>query len=123
MDHEPPLPPSGSAADQPPPQPAPESLCPEDFTGLKLFSSEAIHVFHVNDYPDDPPRETITDAHRVYPGDGVAPLGEILRTLRRIDFDGFLSVELFNESYWRQDPRTVARTALEKIRAAVEQTA
>jgi len=92
-----------------------------DFTGLKLLSGTAVHVFHVNDYPADPPRETIGDADRVYPGDGVAPLADILGTLREINFDGFLSVELFNPTYWRQDPLEVARTALGKTRAVVEQ--
>jgi hypothetical protein len=31
-----------------------------------------------------------------------------------------LSIELFNRTYWRQDPETVIRTALEKLRAAVK---
>ena len=33
-----------------------------DFAGLGLLSGSAIQVFHVNDYPADPPRETINDA-------------------------------------------------------------
>ncbi|VTR94415.1 oxidoreductase alpha subunit : Uncharacterized protein OS=Cystobacter violaceus Cb vi76 GN=Q664_23295 PE=4 SV=1: Molybdopterin: Molydop_binding [Gemmata massiliana] len=36
MDHEPNLSTSGGSADRPPAQPAPEALCPEEFTGLKL---------------------------------------------------------------------------------------
>ncbi len=39
-------------------------------------------------FEDDPPRETIADKNRVYPGDGVAPLGEILRTLFANGFEG-----------------------------------
>ena len=50
-----------------------------DFTGLKLLNGAAVHVFHMNDYPADPPRESIGDSDRVYPGDGVAPLTDILR--------------------------------------------
>jgi 2-keto-myo-inositol isomerase len=92
-----------------------------DFTGLRLLNGAALQVFHINDYPAHPPRESITDADRVYPGDGVAPLKEILSTLRDIGFSGYLSVELFNEAYWKQDPATVARTALEKTRAVVQQ--
>lgn len=89
-----------------------------DFTGLKLLSGKAVHVFHMNDYPAKPPRETIGDADRVYPGDGIAPLTEILTTMRDVGFDGYLSLELFNESYWKQDPLEVARTGLEKMKAA-----
>ena len=88
-------------------------------SGLSLLGPEAIHVFHMNDYPADPPRSAITDAHRVYPGDGVAPLKEIVRTLRSIGFHGMLSLELFNRDYWMQDPNAVARTGLDKMRAVV----
>lgn len=94
-----------------------------DFTGLKLLSPTAVHVFHMNDYPANPPRETIDDADRVYPGDGVAPLAEILQTLREIGFDGYLSIELFNPTYWQQDPLAVARLALRKMQSLVGQMA
>src|SRR5690606_11543576 len=47
------------------------------FEGLRHLRGASIPVFHLNDYPADPPRETIGDADRVFPGDGVAPLGEL----------------------------------------------
>ena len=90
-----------------------------DFTGLKLLGPQAIHVFHMNDYPANPPRATINDSHRVYPGDGVAPLGQILRTLQDNGCRCVLSLELFNRDYWKQDAQTVAKTGLEKMRASV----
>ena len=90
-----------------------------DFTGLKLLGGAAMHAFHINDYPADPPRQQITDAHRVYPGDGVAPLDSILRDLYSTGFRGALSLELFNRDYWRQDALTVARTGLKKMKAVV----
>lgn len=90
-----------------------------DFAGLKLLSGSAIHVFHVNDYPAQPVRAEQTDAHRVYPGDGVAPLSQIFRDLHASGFNGYLSLELFNRDYWQQDPEVVAKTGLEKTRAAV----
>ena len=90
-----------------------------DFAGLGLLSGSAVHVFHVNDYPAEPKRETMTDAHRVYPGDGVAPLNQIFRTIRDNGFRGYLSLELFNPDYWQQDALQVARTGLQKTREAV----
>jgi 2-keto-myo-inositol isomerase len=90
------------------------------FTGLGLLNGAAMHTFHINDYPTDPPRDKISDADRVYPGDGVAPLGEILRTLHRTGFRGALSLELFNRDYWKQDAAVVARKGLEKMKAAVK---
>jgi sugar phosphate isomerase/epimerase len=87
---------------------------------LRLLSGEAMHVLHVNDYPADPPREKITDAMRVYPGDGVAPLKLIFTILRDIGYRGVLSLELFNEKYWKEnDAQTVAETGLRKTREAV----
>jgi 2-keto-myo-inositol isomerase len=93
-----------------------------DVTGLKLLNGDAIHVFHLNDYPAEPPREKITDADRVYPGDGVAPLTDVFRHLHAIGYKGVLSIELFNRGYWQQDALTVARTALQKARAAVQKS-
>lgn len=93
-----------------------------DFNGLRLLNGQAMHVFHMNDYPVRPPRNEIGDADRVYPGDGVAPLTQILRDLRQSGFRGVLSLELFNRTYWQQDPATVARTGLEKMQAAVRRS-
>jgi sugar phosphate isomerase/epimerase len=90
-----------------------------EFSGLTLLSGSAIQVFHMNDYPADPPRETIGDANRVYPGDGVAPLSAILRGLRTSGFAGWLSLELFNRDYWKQNALDVARTGLAKMKEAV----
>ncbi|MDA0836080.1 MAG: sugar phosphate isomerase/epimerase [Planctomycetota bacterium] len=90
------------------------------FESLKLMSGRSMHCFHMNDYPAAPPREEMTDAHRVYPGDGVAPLAEIYSTLSSIGFAGTFSLELFNREYWQQDALTVAKTGLEKMQGSVD---
>lgn len=87
------------------------------FDGLRLLGPQALQVFHMNDYPAKPGRAEITDAHRVYPGDGVAPLQQMLRDLRALGFRGVLSLELFNPDYWKQDALLVARRGLEKMKA------
>jgi len=91
-----------------------------DFAGLELIDGSAIHAFHMNDYPDKPARDKIGDADRVYPGDGVAPLKQILQTLKRNGFQGALSLELFNRSYWKQDALEVAKTGLAKMKSVVD---
>ena len=90
-----------------------------DFGGLHLLGPDSIPILHMNDYPDLP-REKLNDSDRVYPGDGVAPFKEIFRTLGSRGFRVNLSLELFNREYWKQDPLTVARTGLEKMKAVVE---
>jgi len=90
------------------------------FESLRIISGGAMQVFHINDYPAAPPRAEITDAARVFPGDGVAPLGTLFRNLRDTGFRGVLSLELFNREYWNQDALYIARAGLEKTRAEVQ---
>jgi sugar phosphate isomerase/epimerase len=88
------------------------------FEGLRPLSRQAIQVFHMNDYPDIP-REQITDKDRVLPGEGVAPLTEILGILRDNGCAPALSIELFNEGYWKQyDAPTLAALGLASMKAA-----
>jgi len=89
-----------------------------DFSGLPLLAPTAIGIFHFNDYPDIP-RDKITDADRVFPGDGIAPLRQILKTLKTLGYSGYLSLELFNRTYWKQDPLHVAKTGLHKMKRLV----
>lgn len=70
-------------------------------------------IFHIND-AEDMPRKQLQDANRLFPGDGVIPLKEIIRRLRRIGYEGVASVELFRPEYWEWDPPKLAQTAREK---------
>lgn len=90
-----------------------------DFGGLDLLSDDAISVFHMNDYPASPAREELNDGHRVYPGDGVAPLNQILQSIAGGGRSVVLSLELFNRDYWEQDALEVATTGLKKMQDAV----
>ena len=90
-----------------------------DFAGMAAIAGAKIHCFHVNDYPADPPRDTISDKDRVYPGDGVAPLNDIFQMVAANGFAGALSLELFNPTYWKQDPEQVVKTGLAKTKEAV----
>lgn len=90
------------------------------FGGMHLLSGTAVEMFHMNDYPASPPREEMDDSHRVYPGDGIAPLDDILQALAKGSTPTVLSLELFNRSYWEQDAQEVARTGLQKMKQAVE---
>lgn len=89
------------------------------FNGLKLVSGRAIEIIHMNDYPGNKPAQEQTDADRVYPGDGVAPLKQVLRDLRAMGGTKVLSLELFNSTYRAQDPLLVATTGLQKMKALV----
>jgi 2-keto-myo-inositol isomerase len=89
------------------------------FEGLRQLSRHAIQVLHMNDYPQIP-RERIEDKDRVLPGEGVAPLEKVLGILRDNGCAPALSIELFNEGYWkRYDAPTLARLGLAKMKATV----
>ena len=90
-----------------------------DFRGVHLLGPDAIQVLHMNDYPANPPREKIDDGYRVFPGDGSAPISEILRTLHGTGGQKVLSLELFNKQYWSQKALTVAKNGLAKMKTAV----
>ena len=91
-----------------------------DFTGLGLLSDNALQVFHVNDYPASPSREEMNDSYRIYPGDGIAPMSQILNAIGGRNNSITLSLELFNRDYWKQDPLEVAKTGLARMKSAVE---
>jgi sugar phosphate isomerase/epimerase len=86
-------------------------------SAMKLFGRKTIHCFHMNDYPADPPRDTIKDAQRIWPGDGIAPLKEILAHLAANHCDVVLSLELFNPDYWKLPALEAAKTGLAKLKA------
>ncbi|MDR1818506.1 MAG: sugar phosphate isomerase/epimerase [Puniceicoccales bacterium] len=83
---------------------------------LRLFGASSLRCLHVNDYPAGAPA-TLRDADRVWPGDGIAPWREIFAALAAAGAAPWLSVEVFNERYWRGDPLATARAGREKIAA------
>lgn len=90
------------------------------FNTLKHLRGDFLAIFQINDAPAAPPKEQLKDEHRVYPGDGILPLGDCLRDLAAIGYTGCVSLELYNPTYWEQDHATVARTGLEKTVAVIE---
>jgi len=91
------------------------------FEGFRLLSPRAVQVFHVNDYPANPPQAQIRDEHRVYPGDGVAPIVDLLRMFADNGAYPALSLELFNREYWKRPADEVAQTGLAKMKEVVRQ--
>jgi 2-keto-myo-inositol isomerase len=84
---------------------------------LPLVGKPAVEIFHVNDYPATLTPTAITDADRVYTGDGKAPIRQILQTIRNPDRPIILSLEVFNKNYYAQDPLQVAKTGLAKMKS------
>lgn len=94
-----------------------------DFASLGMIEATRMPVFHLNDYPGNPPRESIADRDRVFPGDGVCPLVETIAMLFSNGFRGTFSLELFNPDYWQRDAADVAAEGLRKSRRVTEAAA
>lgn len=89
------------------------------FDSILMMGPHALQAYHMNDYPADPPRDTIKDADRVFPGDGIAPIVDILKKFQEVGAYPALSLELFNNSYWEMPALECAKTGLEKMKAVV----
>jgi len=85
------------------------------FATFSRFGAGRLPVLHVNDYPATPAREQLVDADRVWPGDGVAPWREIFANLEAAGADPWLSIEVFNPTYWMTTPASTARTGMGKM--------
>jgi 2-keto-myo-inositol isomerase len=81
-----------------------------DLEGITAVDAAKIFIFHINDV-EARPKETIEDAHRLLPGEGVIPLEEILTRLKRTGYDDLCSIELFRPEYWERDPAELAAAA------------
>lgn len=80
------------------------------FAAIETLDPSKLFIFHIND-AENLPKEQLTDAHRLYPGTGILPIGEIKQRLDKIGWDRTVSVEIFRPEYWEQDPFEVAKRA------------
>jgi 2-keto-myo-inositol isomerase len=80
---------------------------------LDLIRPGEIGHVHFQDVPDMP-RELLDNTTRLIPGDGIAPVERMLRTLAEKGYSGPLSVELFLPQYQKGDPYEVAREIRQK---------
>lgn len=91
------------------------------FNGVRHISGDFIADFHWNDVSDAKPKDKLGDKDRIYPGDGILPLVQLLKDLKSINYQGTISLELFNREHWKQNPLDVAKTGLSKIMSLIKQ--
>jgi sugar phosphate isomerase/epimerase len=82
---------------------------------LHTVGQDAVEIFHVNDYMTSLVPDQITDADRIYVGDGEAPIKKILDLLK----PEVISLELFNKELYKQDALLVARNGYQKMKALI----
>ncbi len=80
------------------------------FEAIENMNPEKLFIFHIND-AENLPKDELTDAHRLYPGEGILPIKEIKAKFDQIGYNKMVSIEIFRPEYWNQDPFEVARKA------------
>ena len=86
-----------------------------DLDDLDQVPLEKIFVYHIDDC-EDLPLGILDHCHRMFPGDGVIPLGRLSDKLKAKGYDQIASLELFRPQYWEMDPADVIRIGAEKSR-------
>ncbi len=95
------------------------------FEAIDALDPKKLFIFHIND-AENLPKENLTDAHRLYPGEGILPIREIKERFDRIGYDRMVSIEIFRPEYWDENPFDVAKkakAATEKVLGLNAQTA
>ncbi len=89
---------------------------PED---ILLAKPEEIFVVHISDCPECEPF-TVQRNQCLYPGDGAAPVTEILQNLKKIGYDGAVSIEIFGPEIQAMAPEEGVPAAYRKAKEAME---
>jgi 2-keto-myo-inositol isomerase len=87
---------------------------------LLMLKGSSLACFHINDVPSEPDPLTQSDHDRVMIGDGIADLPRVIANLRAINYNGPLSLELFNRALWDSEAATVAGLGVTRLRSLVE---
>jgi 2-keto-myo-inositol isomerase len=88
------------------------------FEVLEELDPGRLFIVHMTDADHDD-RARLGKPNRIFPGEGVLPLKELIAVLRRIGYRGPYSLELLRPQYWTMDPSFVARRGLESMRSFV----
>ena len=87
---------------------------PSKLEDFKLLSPDRLFHVQLSDLAGVP-RELATDAERVLPGDGDFALDSVMEALRRVGYDGHVSLELMNPTLWQVRVQSVAEIGLASL--------
>ncbi len=85
------------------------------FADVANIKENGVFLVHVND-SEKGDTSKLTDANRLFPGEGVIDLKGFKSNLGGVGYDGYISLELLRPSYWKQDPRQIASEGRESLR-------
>lgn len=86
---------------------------------LDSVELEKLWLIHINDSIKRPINE-LQDSHRVLPGQGFFSLDLFIQKLKQIGYDKWISLELFNEKLWQEEPYRIAKESMEALRKIIK---
>lgn len=87
---------------------------------LKQLDVSKLCILHIND-AEDLPIEELDDSNRLFPGDGIMPLKQMLSILKGNGYDRIVSLEMFRPEYWQLDPAEVSKIGIEKTKHLIKE--
>lgn len=87
---------------------------------IKNVDKDKVFIFHVNDAEEGIAIEELTDDYRIFPGLGVIPLKQIGEEFNAIGYDTMVSLELFNEDYYKMDPKELGEKSFEYVQKSAK---
>ncbi|HKM74927.1 MAG TPA: sugar phosphate isomerase/epimerase [Candidatus Bathyarchaeia archaeon] len=90
-------------------------LSGEDFAEIAKLDRDQVFMVHMNDC-EKGLREKMTDANRLFPGEGAIDLQNFLSRVREVGYDDYVSLELLRPSYWDRDPEEIATIGRESLK-------
>jgi 2-keto-myo-inositol isomerase len=82
---------------------------------LSKIPKDRLWLIHIDDCIKKPPH-LLQDDDRVWPGEGVFDLKNFISQVKSTGYSDYLSLELFNPSYWTQDPKIITKQAYESLK-------
>jgi 2-keto-myo-inositol isomerase len=85
---------------------------PEELSKIDL---ERLWLVHFNDCVEKKLSE-LQDSDRVWPGEGFFDLTGFVSELKKMNYSGYVSMELFNPEYWTMNPELAAKQSIETLK-------
>lgn len=82
---------------------------------LDKIEPEKLWLIHINDAIEKPFKE-LQDSNRVLPCQGFFNLEMFVQKLKEIGYNKWISLELFNQRLWEEDPYKVANDSMNSIK-------
>lgn len=92
-----------------------------DFSALMTIDPQKLWAVHINNGDAGPAGKLTEQSQRCFPDHGPLDLGNFLKNLSALGYDGMVSVETFRPEYWTESPEWVVENAYRSTRGVLSQ--